>query len=44
VADIPEVKGTFEAAAAPANIMACVVAAGFGVAVVLVGFNTLTQC
>jgi hypothetical protein len=41
VAEIPEVNGTFEAAAAFANMMACVVAAGFGVAVVFAGFKTL---
>jgi hypothetical protein len=43
VADIPDVNGTFEAPAAFTNMIACVVAAGFGVAVVLAGFKTLYQ-
>jgi hypothetical protein len=43
VAEIPEVKGTFEAAAAPANATAGVVAAGFGIAVEFDGLRTLFQ-
>jgi hypothetical protein len=41
VAEIPDVNGTFEAAAAPWNITAGVVAVGFAVAVVLAGLRTL---